>query len=147
VRSSSVVVVVRFTAGATVDGSGGISAAQLPAASQKLEGPQTTPIGPGVWMTPVAGSQESIVQGFASSTPTSEPLQTPAEHESPEVHVLPSLQGTALSECAHPVSGAHESSVHTLPSSQFTGVVVHIPPPQMSTVQGSLSVQGAVLLI
>jgi hypothetical protein len=59
------------------------------------------------------------------------------------VHLLPSSQGAVLALWAHPPAGVQESSVHTLPSSQFVApVVTQAPAEQWSpAVQALLSLQ------
>src|SRR4029079_2859622 len=49
----------------------------------------------------------------------------------------PSSQGLELFVCVQPTAGSHESSVHTLPSSQIGG----LPPAQAPPVQTSPIVQ------
>src|SRR6185436_4035451 len=64
---------------------------------------------------------------------------------SPTVQASPSVHGLALSVLAQPVAGAHESSVHGLPSLQSRTFwpARQIPPPQVSpTVQTFASSHG-----
>jgi hypothetical protein len=86
---------------------------QRPAASHQAlpEVPQGAPSA-ARWMTPLAGAQESIVQGFPSST------------------------GTGL--CRTPRAGSHESAVQALPSSGLKGVPAQLP----AASQRSLPVQA-----
>jgi hypothetical protein len=96
----------------------------------------------------VAGLHESSVQTLPSSqfggTP---PTQAPPAHVSPVVQALPSSHGAVLFTCVQPVAGLHESSVQTLPSSQFGAAPpTHVPPEHVSLVVQPLpSVHGAVL--
>src|SRR4029079_16115901 len=97
---------------------------------------------------PVAGTQESSVQGLLSSQLGGPPgVQAPPPHVSPVVQASPSEQGAVLFACSQPVAGTQESSVQGLLSSQLGG-----PPgaqgraPQVSpVVHASPSEQGAVL--
>src|SRR5436309_13966084 len=76
---------------------------------------------------PVAGVQESLVQGLPSlQFGAAPPTQLPAAQASFVVQALPSSQGAVLLVWTHPVAGMQESVVQGLPSSQF-GVG---PPPQ-----------------
>jgi hypothetical protein len=50
------------------------------------------------------------------------------------VQGLPSLHGALLFVCWQPVSGAHESSVQRLPSSQLIAAPVQTPPLHASPV-------------
>jgi hypothetical protein len=85
---------------------------------------------------PPAGSQLSSVQLFESlQTGGGPPTHALSEHVSPVVHAFPSLHGLVLLACKHPLDGLHESSVQTLPSSQFGGAPpMHAPPEQTSPV-------------
>ena len=99
---------------------------------------------------PLDGSQVSVVQPLPSShTGGPSPTHAPLEHVSLVVQALPSLQGSLLFSCTQPVAGAHESSVHPLPSSQSGGAPpTHCPPAQVSlVVQALASLQGSVLLV
>jgi hypothetical protein len=59
---------------------------------------------------------------------TALPLQTPAEHESPDVQALSSEQVLVSSFVyTQPLPGLHESSVHALPSSQATALPLQTP--------------------
>jgi hypothetical protein len=61
------------------------------------------------------------------------PEQTVAEHVSPDVHALPSLHGFVFATFKQPVAMLQESSVHTLPSLQLSGIpALHEPPPHTS---------------
>jgi len=68
------------------------------------------------------------------------PAQVPALHVSLVVQRSPSLHDTLFGECTHPEAGLQVSSVQTLPSSQFRGVLWQVCEP----VQCSLSVQRSV---
>ena len=73
-------------------------------------------------------------------------MHAPATQLSLVVQALPSLQATALFTCTQPVAGSQESSVQTLPSSQFGGgPPTHTPAEQASPVVHALpSLHGAV---
>src|SRR5262245_60679493 len=79
--------------------------------------------------------------------PCTTPTQTPASQVSPAVHGIPSSHGRVLLVWMAPVYGSHESVVHGLPSSMFSGPPGwQEPPPQVSpTVQALLSLHGTVL--
>jgi hypothetical protein len=87
------------------------------------------------------------VQALPSSQAIAVPPHAPPPQTSPDVHAFPSSQAIVLFVKTHPVAGLHASSVHTLPSSQTTGVPGwQAPPPQISpTVQASPSSQAFVL--
>jgi hypothetical protein len=97
---------------------------------------------------PVAGLQESSVQGLPSLQVRTEPAQLPLLQMSPVVQELPSLQDAALLTCLQPVRRSHESVVQTLPSLQLgAGPPRQAPPLQMSpAVQALPSLQVSVLL-
>jgi hypothetical protein len=68
---------------------------------------------------------------FGGAPPTHAPLL----QVSFVVHALPSSHGAVLFVFTQPLTGSHESSVHTLPSSQFGGnPPTHAPLPQVSLV-------------
>jgi hypothetical protein len=96
---------------------------------------------------PVAGRQESVVQGSPSSHETGVPgWHAPDAHASPSVHALRSSQGSEFAACSHPVAGSHPSVVHGFPSPQATGVPAHAPTTQVSSaVQALASSHGSVL--
>jgi hypothetical protein len=101
-----------------------------------------------VWTQPVAGSQESSVQGLLSlQSVAGPPAQAPLAHVSPVVHALPSSHVAVLFVLTQPVTGSQLSSVHTLASSQLgAGPPIQAPPPQVSPVVHALaSSQGAAL--
>jgi hypothetical protein len=107
----------------------------------------------GVWTQPVAASQESVVQASSSSqsigaktqpvaasqesavhallslqmTGVDPPTQAPPLQASPVKQAFASLHGAVLLACWQPRTESHESSVHTLVSSQ---------PPQQGAVAG-----------
>ena len=86
---------------------------------------------------PVVLSHESVVQGLLSLHTAAAPeTHLPAAHPSPTVHKSPSLQAvwSATAALTHlPVTGSHESAVHSLLSSQPDAVPgVHLPPKQLS---------------
>jgi hypothetical protein len=94
-------------------------------------------------------SQESSVQTFASLQLSGGPdTQTPPEQVSFVVQTLPSLHGPVLFTWTQPVDGLHESSVQTLPSSQWSGFPpTQAPPEHISlVVQAFPSLHGLVLL-
>jgi hypothetical protein len=102
-----------------------------------------------VWTHPVAGLHASSVHGFPSSQfCAGPPLHVPLPQVSPVVQTLPSSQGAVLFVKTHPVAGLQLSVVHTLASSQTTGVPTwQVPPPQCSPlVQALPSSHGFVLL-
>ena len=69
---------------------------------------------------PVAGTQESSVQGLLSSQIGAEPpTQDPAAQVSGVVQALPSLQAAVLFVYTHAPPALHESSVHGLESLQL----------------------------
>src|SRR5437867_2028532 len=117
----------------------------------QLSAPSQTPSPSASWLTcsqPLAGLQESSVQGLPSSQFGGGPtVQLPAAQASFVVQAVPSLQGAVLFACTQPLAGLQESSVQTLPSSQFGGG----PPAQLPVAQASFvvqalpSLQGAVL--
>ena len=75
------------------------------------------------------------------------PVHVPPPQVSFVVQASPSLHEAALSTCTQHVPGLHESSVQTLPSSQFGALPTQTPPLQASAVVQSLpSSQTAVLL-
>src|SRR6516225_3853702 len=76
------------------------------------------------------------------------PAQLPALHLSPVVQRSPSLHGEPFGEWTHPEDGLQVSSVQTLPSSQFRGVLWQAcEPVQCSfSVQRSVSTQSVSLL-
>ncbi len=85
-------------------------------------------------LQPVAGTQESVVQTFASSQfAAAPPTHAPFEQASFVVHAFASLHETVLFACTQPVAGEHESSVHTLLSLQFGAA----PPTQTPAEQAS----------
>ena len=98
---------------------------------------------------PVAGLHASLVHGLLSLHTVAAPgWQLPAEHVSPVVQELPSLQAAVLLVNAHPVSRLHVSSVQGLPSLQTSPAPGwQLPPPHVSpVVQGLPSSQAFVLL-
>jgi hypothetical protein len=103
-----------------------------------------------VWTQPVAGSQESSVQGLLSlQSGAGPPLQVPPPHVSFVVQAFPSSQGDVLSVWTQPVAGSQESSVQGLLSLQSgAGPPLQEPPPHVSfVVQAVPSSQGAELLV
>jgi hypothetical protein len=101
-----------------------------------------------VWVQPVKGSHESLVQTLPSEQLTGEPPHAPFAHRSFVVQALPSLQESLLSTCVHPVAGLQPSSVHGLPSLQPIGVPAQAPPEHTSPdVQALPSLHGAMLFV
>jgi len=99
---------------------------------------------------PVAGLQESSVQGLPSSQASGGPgTHVPPVQVSPAVQTLPSLHGPELFWWTHPVAWLHESFVQGFPSSQFAGAPpTHAPMTHASpTVQALPSSQEAVLMM
>ena len=75
-----------------------------------------------VFTQPVAESHESSVHTLPSSqSGEGPPTHTPPAHVSAMEHASPSSHAAVLSVFTQPVAESHESSVHTLPSSQFVG--------------------------
>src|SRR5262249_18941489 len=101
-------------------------------------------------LQPVAGSQESVVQGLLSLQ-----LSGGSAAQGPRVdvwlggHALPSSHAPGTFACWHPVAGLHESAVQTLPSSQLSaGPPTQTPPAHVSCVVHALpSSHVAVLLV
>src|SRR5438876_4045309 len=92
-----------------------------------------------VWTHPVAGLQLSSVQGLPSlQLGAGPPTQLPPLQVSLVVQALPSLHGSVLLVCVHPVAGLQPSVVQTLPSSQLGGG----PPTQLPPLQVSAVVQA-----
>ena len=93
----------------------------------------------------MAVSQASVVQALLSLQTTAMPgAQKPlALHRSGAVQALPSVQGSAVSAVfLQPLLLLHESTVHTLPSSQLMVVPWQLPALQASPeVQALLSLQ------
>jgi hypothetical protein len=102
-----------------------------------------------VFWQPSTGSQESSVQGLASSQlGGAPPLQAPPPQVSPVVQASPSSQGSVLLANWQPLAGLQLSSVQELSSSQTTGVPEQTPPAQISaTVHALPSSQAAELLV
>ncbi len=97
---------------------------------------------------PIAASQLSVVQPFASSQFGALPgLQVPPAQLSPTVHALPSLQVAVLLVYVQPEAGAQASFVQPLPSLQTTAAPGwHAPPAQTSLLVHALpSLQATVL--
>lgn len=83
---------------------------------------------------PVAGLQESFVQGLPSlQTATAPGLQAPVAQMSPTVQALPSVHGEVLLLCWQPNVALQESFVHALLSSQFRlAPALQVPAPHTS---------------
>jgi hypothetical protein len=77
------------------------------------------------------------------------PRHTPLEQASAVVQAFPSSHGSVLFVWAQPDAGLHESSVQTLPSSQFGGgPPTQVPLEHVSfVVQALPSSQGSALLV
>src|SRR5437899_2661924 len=74
------------------------------------------------WTHPLAGSQESFVQGLPSSQIVgAPPAQVPPLQVSAVVQALPSSHEALLFAWTHPLAGSQESFVQGLPSSQLLG--------------------------
>jgi hypothetical protein len=101
-----------------------------------------------VWTHPVAGLQESSVQGFPSSHDKAFTWTQPVAglHES-LVHTLPSSQAALLSVWTQPEAGSQESLVQAFPSLQLgAGPPTHAPPEHVSpVVHALLSLHAAAL--
>ena len=91
-------------------------------------------------MQPSEGLHLSSVQGLPSSQlGGGPPAQLPALQVSVVVQALPSSHEEVLLECWHPLAGSHESSVHSLLSSQSgAGPPTQIPSAQRSDVVQAL---------
>jgi hypothetical protein len=77
---------------------------------------------------PFVASHVSVVQTLPSSHDSGEaPTHLPPEHVSTWVQTLLSVHPAVLFVCTHPLDVLHESSVQTLPSSQFGA----LPPVQV----------------
>lgn len=93
-------------------------------------------------------SHESSVHTLPSSQLGAGPgTQSPPKQVSFVVQALPSLHGLVLSTCTQPLAGLHESSVQTLPSSQFKAAPgTQLPPEHVSFVVHALpSLHGLLL--
>jgi hypothetical protein len=102
-----------------------------------------------VFTQPVAGTQESSVQGLLSlQLGADPPTQDPPAQVSAVVHALPSSHDAVLFVFTQPVAGTHESSVHGLLSLQFGAEPpTHTPAAHVSDVVQALpSSQDAALL-
>ena len=110
---------------------------------QSLPSSQGFPVNP-VVTHPIAGSHVLVEQASLALHVTGTPVvQTPAWQMS-DVHWLPVWQGAPVCAVfAQPLDGLHASVVHSLPSSQLTGVPMHVPSTQRSFVVHALpSSQG-----
>ena len=121
------------------------SAVQLPST-------QVTPSARLTWVQPPLVSQLSVVQGLPSlqSLPCNVPMQLPLPlHVSLTVHAFKSSQPPVLNVTMQPLTASHTSSVHTLLSSQGTGMPAwQVLSAQMSPkVQTLLSSHDAVLAV
>ena len=73
-----------------------------------------------LWVQPLPGSQPSVMQTLLLlQLGAGPPAQPPPLQASAVVHAFPSLHGSLLSRCVHPVTGLQPSSVHAFESSQF----------------------------
>jgi hypothetical protein len=103
-----------------------------------------------VFTQPSVGLQLSIVHGLPSSQLTAgPPAHVPPLQRSPDVHWSSSLHDTVFGVCVQPVADAHESVVHTWPSSQSgAGPPAHPPARHSSAVvQAFPSSHGAALFV
>src|SRR2546427_572024 len=103
-----------------------------------------------VWKQPLTALQASSVQTLLSSQLSGVPgLQVPPPHTSWPLQTVASSHGFVLFVCPQPVTASQASVVHTLPSSQLSGVPgLQVPPPHTSwPLQTVLSSHGAVLLV
>jgi len=88
---------------------------------------------------PMAGLQESLVQGLPSSQlGAAPPTHTPPLQVSLVVQALPSSHGFVLGTCLQPVAESQESVVQGLLSLQLRGG----PPTQLPLLHASLVVQA-----
>jgi hypothetical protein len=80
--------------------------------------PQLVPFETFEWTQPDPGLQESLVHGFPSSHPRTDPVplpvpQEPASHFSPTVQALPSLHELPVNGCAKQPPGSwHAPALH-----------------------------------
>src|SRR5262245_46365465 len=122
---------------------------QAPLCVQRLPSSQGVRSARLVCVQPVAGSQPSAVQLLLSvQSGAGPPMQLPPAQVSAVVQALPSSQEAVLLACWQPVVGSHESSVHTLLSSQLSaGPPVQCPAPSQvsAVVQALPSLQAAVV--
>jgi hypothetical protein len=98
----------------------------------------------GVWVTPVAGSQASSVQGFPSSMLTGVWVTPEVGSQASMVQAFPSSEFTGA--WVTPVAGSQESTVHASPSLALMAVFEQLPARQASIVQRLLSLQSASLV-
>jgi hypothetical protein len=99
---------------------------------QTLPSEHEVPFPTGVVVQPVAGAQESLVQGLASLQTSAVPaVQTPATQVSAPLHALPSEHAEPFGAFGweQPVVGLHESAVHGFESTQLSGVPAMQTPP------------------
>src|SRR2546427_245463 len=99
---------------------------------------------------PVTASQASVVHTLLSSQLSGVPgLQVPPPHTSWPLQTVLSSHGFVLFVCPQPVTASQASVVHTLPSSQLSGVPgLQVPPPHTSwPLQTVLSSHGFVLFV
>jgi hypothetical protein len=98
---------------------------QLSAPLQTLPSAHDVPFSTGVLVQPNTGSQESVVQTFASLQLMGVPaVHVPAWQVSLPLQTLPSRQAVPFSTgvFAQPVTGAQESVVQTLESLQLSAL-------------------------
>jgi hypothetical protein len=79
-----------------------------------------------VWMQPVAGSQESSVQGLSSLQSRAMPEHAPLVHASPEVQRLPSVHEVPSGTAAvphRPVPGSHTPIRQTVLNGAYVTVI------------------------
>src|SRR5207237_818161 len=103
-----------------------------------------------VCQQPLTASQASDVQTLPSSQLSGVPgLQVPPPHTSWPLQTVLSSQEAVLLVWKQPLTALQASAVHTLPSSQLSGVPgLQVPPPHTSwPLQTVLSSQEAVLLV
>jgi hypothetical protein len=109
---------------------------QVSAPLQALPSVHDVPFATATCWQPRTGSQVSVVQGLLSLQLRADPgVQVPAWHVSAPLQTVPSGHAVPLETfaCAQPVAGTQLSVVHTLLSSQLSGVpALHAPPWQVS---------------
>ena len=115
---------------------------QSPVAGSQESVVQTLPssqLRAAVWTQPSAGSHESVVHTLLSLQLRGGPgLHVPPPQTSRPLHTVPSSHGLVLLTCWQPLTASHESVVHTLLSLQSSGA----PPTQVPVAQVSPAVQA-----
>jgi hypothetical protein len=97
-------------------------------AEHALPSSQTVPTGRCTFWQPCTLSQVSVVHSLLSLQSICVPTHWPAEHLSPLVQALPSLQSAVFATLLQPVVRLHESSVQGLLSLQLSAVPLRQAP-------------------